>query len=188
MYLEPEKQYLYNSLLYSAEDLEILAELLYSQKLYAFNSTLQGLVEEFEEEAEFPSDSEEIRLQAEDEAGQIATTFSKDLYAFLAGLEEYYDLEAEVRLWNASRSAYKNPMIALHNLIEWGAKAIVVYFLLKPHLEAYAELVPKTPVVCETCMQYVNLGRVPVKQVLEVMQSWPPHLNCIHTWKIVRSV
>jgi len=189
--LSPELQALYDALVYTDEDIEELAQILYEQKLLAYEAGLLELSQEFGENEEVDeAKAAWILLQAREEAAGIAETFANDLLRFLYKLNQEdvdeEELESRVTFWNTQRSAYKNPMIALHNILEWAAKAIVAYFVARPHLPAYAELLPKVPVVCEVCQYYVGIGKVPLSSVIDVIADWPPHLNCIHSWKVTR--
>lgn len=190
--LSPEKQALYDALVYAEEDISELEQLLYEQKHAAYTASTAYLVSEFGIDKEVSeADTMQIRMQAQEEAEGIADTYARDLLQFLYKLEQEEiddgNLESSAYFWNQRRSEYKNTMIALHNIVEWTAKAVLAYFVVNAALKAYAELLPKVPVICEECQKYVSMGKVPVSSVLEALGNWPPHLNCIHSWRITKS-
>lgn len=188
MQLGERERALFDALVYDDTDIDELSQILYEQKLGAYTGMLIGLSQEFGEAGEIdPATVAWIRSQADEEAEDIAGTYAYDLAKFLLGMGSVPDIELEVRIWEKKRSEYKNPMIALHNILEWSAKAIVAYLIVRPMLPAYAELLPRVPVVCETCNYYVNMGKVPFASVRDVIQDWPPHPNCIHHWRITRA-
>lgn len=85
--------------------------------------------------------------------------------------------------WHNDRAVWKDVQISLHNRMEWRAKA-VADFLRFNDIQGYAKLVPSSHAVCEICRRWIRRGKVPLAEAMRVMEDWPPHLNCIHSWEV----
>lgn len=127
--------------------------------------------------------------QAASEGAGIVNTYNYDLaYAIntihdrfpTANRNTYVKYLGE---WHKARAGWKDVQISLHNRMEWRAKA-VLDFTRNNSIQGYARLVPSNKASCDVCKGWIRRGRVSLAEAQRVMEEWPPHLNCIHSWDV----
>lgn len=85
--------------------------------------------------------------------------------------------------WHESRASWKTVQISLHNHMEWRSRA-QTDFMRMNNIQGYARLMPATRASCDICKAWIRRGKVPLDEARRIIEQWPLHLNCIHSWEI----
>lgn len=127
--------------------------------------------------------------QAAEEGKGIVNTYNYDLAYAINAIHDRFPTANRntyakyLGQWDQERAKWKNVQISLHNRKEWQAKA-ALDFTRNNNIEGYAMLVPRNRASCDICKAWIRKGKVPLRDAQRVMEEWPPHLNCIHSWEI----
>lgn len=127
--------------------------------------------------------------QSAEEGAGIVNTYNYDLAYAINNIHDQFPTANRVTYakylgqWDQKRASWKNVQISLHNRMEWKAKA-AYDFTRNNNVEGYAILVPDNKASCAICRGWIKRGKVPLAEAQRVMQGWPPHINCIHSWNV----
>lgn len=127
--------------------------------------------------------------QSQDEGKGIVNTYNYDLANAIDAIHDKIPTANRTTYakylgqWHSARSQWKDPQISLHNRMEWRSKAIIDFTRMN-NIQGYAKLVPSSHASCDICRMWIRKGKVKLEAVKRVIEEWPPHLSCIHSWEI----
>ena len=131
----------------------------------------------------------EMHDQANEESVGITNTYNYDLANYIdtvraanpkANRNTYVKALTE---WHSDRASWKNLQVSLVNQVTWKSRA-AADFVNFNSLAGTAKLVPSSHAVCAICKMWIARGDVPIAEAAPVMEAWPPHPNCVHTWQL----
>jgi len=169
-----------------------IASEIFGEKRKAYESTLTDLVKKAGCSKTGKSGSatlSEIKSQSGDEASGIVATYNRDLVYEIKRISSVYPkanrhvYAINLRDWDKERAAWKSVQISLHNTGEWSSRAISEFHIYND-ITGTARLVPANTAVCDICKEWVKRGTVKLDEAKKAIQSWPPHLGCVHSWEI----
>lgn len=174
------------------QDVNTLSLLNARQKRKAYEDSLNELAKLAGCDRHAVSSMDTLRLmkeQANAEAEGVINTYNYHLAKEIQNIRQgapkanRHVYASRLRTWHNDYMNWKSAQIALHNNIEWNSIARAE-FVKYNDVQGTVELEPKTNAVCDICKYWVARGRVPIDEARRVMEDWPPHVNCIHTWKM----
>lgn len=174
------------------QDSKEISKLNQEQKRNAYESELNTLIRQVgcKRTAVVSSSAQAlIDAQSDAEADSIVNTYNYFLAVEIRNIRIAFPksnrhvFASKLRAWHNKYMQYKSSQIALHNEVEWRAHA-QSQFLRYNKLEGIAELEPKSHAQCDVCKMWIARGSMPLREARKVMAKWPPHVNCIHTWKV----
>lgn len=131
----------------------------------------------------------EAHDQSLEEAAGIVNTYNRDLALAINAIHDMFPKANRTTYakylgeWHKERAAWKDIQISLHNRKEWQARAALDFTRFN-NIQGYAVLVPRNRASCDICKALIRRGKIPLRDAQRLMEEWPPHLNCIHSWDV----